>query len=117
MRGHGRGMHRQDVPHVHACTHGWEDDDEHVVRDVDFQPAREVGVHLPDGFLPTCPIDFFKLFFPLAVTQNVVAFTNTYAAQRISNYFDYGDRHCAWQETNADEMYAFIALLIYMGLV
>ena len=30
---------------------------------IQFLPARDPGIHLPDAFLPSGPVDFFKLFF------------------------------------------------------
>ena len=30
---------------------------------IQFLPVRDPGFHLPDAFLPSGPVDFFKLFF------------------------------------------------------
>ena len=33
---------------------------------IQFLPTHDPGIHLPDGFLPSGPVDFFKLFFSAA---------------------------------------------------
>ena len=47
----------------------------------------------------------------------IANFTNLYAAQNIAKYSTYGDKHGAWLDTGTDEMYYFLAVIIYMGLV
>ena len=101
-----------------AFMNSWDDPDDGAPAYLgDFHPSREPGIQIPDGFLPTGPLDFFKLFFPVAVVQSIAEFTNVYADQHILNYPDFGDKYGAWAETSADEIYSLMALLIFMGIV
>ena len=98
-------------------VHGWDDsDDEGAGIAPEFQPNSPAGLSLPEGFQPTCEADFFKLFFTEVVVASIAAFTNTYAWLHILDFPSYGDEHGAWEDTNVEETYHLIALLLYMGL-
>ena len=47
----------------------------------------------------------------------LATFTNTYADQHIPNYVSYGDKDGAWISTTDEELYSFVAVIIYMGIV
>ena len=83
----------------------------------DFQSIREPGLHLPDGFIPTCEEDFFKLFFTDEVIASLVTFTNQYAWMHIAEHPSLAEKDGSWRECTSSEITAFIAALIYFGLV
>ena len=63
------------------------------------------------------PIDLFKLFFTAELISDICKFTNKYAIAHIHEFVSYGDKHGTWSNhVDAEEMYAFIGLLIFMGL-
>ena len=82
-----------------------------------FSPSRPAGLHLPNDFLPENELSFFKLFFTASVISSLVDFTNTYAAMNIVRKPYYAMRNGSWMDVTADEIYNFIAVLIYFGLV
>lgn len=96
-------------------VYGWSDDDDDALDHEDFHPNRDAGLHLPENFAPTGPLDFFRLFFPCALLQAIAGFTNVYAAAKIVNKPAYGDKDGAWLEVTVEEMDRFIGLLIFMG--
>ena len=113
-RGGGAGGHCGDAG-GDAATGTWKDLDENALDHEDFQPSRELGVHLPDDFVPAGPLSFFRLFFSVAMLQSVVQFTNLYAAHHVAGNRSYGDKYGAWRDTNLEELDAFIGLVIFMG--
>ena len=116
VRGRGHAPCTQTADPV--VTNSWDDTDDGAPAYLgNFHPSREPVIQIPDGFLPTGPLDFFKLFFPVAVVQSIAKFTNVYADQHILNYPDFGDKYGAWAETSADEIYLFMALMIFRGIV
>jgi len=64
------------------------------------------------------PVDYFKYFFPDQLFDLIVTNTNLYASQFLQNQTDLGthSRYHKWRETNSNEMQAYIALQIAMGL-
>ena len=83
-----------------------------------LQPySRRRGVLVDtEGFQP---VDFFKVFFPNALFEQIAEQTNLYASQ----YFEAEpnlapkSRFHAWRECSADELHGYIALQLAMGLV
>ena len=64
------------------------------------------------------PVDYFYQFFPEEAFQLIAAETNRYADQFFDTPVDLppSSRFHSWSETNVDEMKAFVALQIAMGL-
>ena len=64
------------------------------------------------------PVDYFYQFFPEEAFQLIAAKTNRYADQFFDTPVDLPPslRFHSWSETNVDEMKAFVALQIAMGL-
>lgn len=63
------------------------------------------------------PIDYFNLFFTPSLLESIVIETNRYASQFIQSH-DLSDnsRIKKWTETNVQEIRAFIAVLLEMGI-
>ena len=95
----------------------WENPDNHVTPDFPFAPSRPAGLHLPDGFEPTCELDFFNLYLPNAVFEKIAEFTNEYAWMHIIRKPYYAQPDGSWEEVTSGDMQKLIAFLIYMGLV
>ena len=93
---------------------------EEIQRDFDI-PQHAIGDTLRPGtnyfdHVPT-EDDVFTELFPYDVFHNMVTQTNLYAAQWLDRAnLEPGARIRYWQDTNFDEMRAFIALRIAMGL-
>ena len=51
------------------------------------------------------------------MVENIATFTNAYATKHITNFLHYGDKSGASIDTTPEEIYNFVALIIYMGLV
>lgn len=64
------------------------------------------------------PIDYFYTFFPHEAFTLIATETNRYADQFFDTPVDFSpsSRFHSWSETSADEMKAFVALQIAMGL-
>ena len=64
------------------------------------------------------PVDYFKLFFPSEAFNLIANETNRYAAQYLDSHpnLPQNSRFLAWRVTSPDEMQAFVALQIAMGL-
>jgi hypothetical protein len=86
-----------------------------------FTPSCPTGIHvenhLEDGM--TTELDFFNLFFTKDMIDSIVTHTNACAYIKLAEggYLTYANGQGAWDETNAEEIRCFIALLIYFGLV
>ena len=97
-----------------------EDDDQ----DISFTPSRPVGPQFDSLTRNTKaglvhPINFFKLFFTAELVSNICRFTNDYALGHghVHEFLSYGDKDGTWSNhVDSQEMYAFIGMLIYMGL-
>ena len=50
----------------------------------------------------------FKFYFPIALVESIVEFTNVCAVSRVANYTLHGDRHGAWVGTRKEEMYSLL---------
>ena len=94
----------------------WNDPDQEASGPRAFQPAREPGAHFPDRFRPVQEASFFYLFFTPAVVAAITAFTNEYAWMHIAEKKTYGDKFGAWIETNCNEIYRLLELIIFMSL-
>ena len=73
-----------------------------------FTPRREPGVQLP-AMANYSPVDLFKLFFTTQVVESLVANTNKYAESH--------DKSFRWQPLTGRKFYAFLAIVIFMGMV
>lgn len=58
------------------------------------------------------PLQVFQLFFPTSVVDTIVKNTNTYARMRSE-----AGKKFLWVPLKAQEMYSYIALVIYIGLL
>ena len=96
---------------------GWDDEDNTPGAGHDeFEPNRPPGIHLPEDFEAIAPVDFFKLFFSVALVESIATFTNNYAVQHIVKFSTYGDRYGAWIDTDVQEIYCLLGLLMYCGI-
>lgn len=84
-----------------------------------FKPLRMPGLQTEPGSMNTrahvakhysCAMDFFKLFFTSQLVVQLCAFTNLYAQLNAKKSY-------AWVDIDENEMYKFMALLIYMGFI
>ena len=88
-----------------------------------FTPERPTGIHFEGPVLRdsmTTELDFFRLFITPQMVSAVVTHTNTYALLKVGTRTYsrcYLDKDGFWKKTSEAEIYKFIALLIYFGLV
>ena len=97
---------------------GEDEDKWHNVSDEDeqphlpsFQPKRAPGPQLISTATYS-PLQLFQLFFSISVVTSIVDNTNRYAAKRKK-----AGAKFAWTPLTVTEFYAFVALIIHMGLV
>lgn len=68
------------------------------------------------------PLDFYKLFVSDNIIDNIVKFTNMYVEQQIISSIASEEDippnsfMAQWHETNSDEIWTFLALVLWMGL-
>ena len=83
-----------------------------------FLPTNgQVGMNLPDDFVPSSKSDFFKLYFSETIVDAIAQFTNIYAHAHIHQrpeYRRFSDGQ--WQDTTRAEIYNLIALLLFQGI-
>ena len=112
-RGCGRGAHFVNL-------NSYDDADAGGFADFPpFQPAGQHCLQIPDAVKITCENDFFKLYSTPQVVDSIVQFTNTYATTRIAE--EYGRSYTRrsdgqWEPTTLEEIYKFLALLIFLGV-
>ncbi|XP_026147951.1 piggyBac transposable element-derived protein 4-like isoform X2 [Mastacembelus armatus] len=99
-------------PTTSSTADGWHDMSEADVDPprVSFRPARTPGPQL----IPTStyiPLELFQLFFTSTVLQTILANTNSYGSLKQQE----GQK--PWEEITLDDLYSFLALVIYMGFV
>lgn len=87
-----------------------------------FTPARDPDPQLGrltragvENF--TRAVDFFWLFFTAQVVDDICRNTNIYGWLHVLDKQTYRNTAGGWDEISPDEFYAFIALIIYMGIV
>lgn len=103
--------HQQDQPWISLGEEEWNPD---WLDEYDDQPKL-----LFDADNGTKPVDFFYRYFPEDLFDTFATQTNLYARQyrqRIG-VLQQHSRFNKWRETNSDELKAFTALQIAMGLV
>ncbi|XP_030646870.1 piggyBac transposable element-derived protein 4-like [Chanos chanos] len=81
-------------------------------RPFQFRPRRPPGVQLDFLQKDYSPSDIFQLFFSKHVMRTLCCNTNKYAARRTAEGLQ---RH--WTDINNEEMFRFIGIIIYLGLV
>lgn len=77
-----------------------------------FLPKRTPGPQVVMDRMYS-PLQLFQLFFSTSVIDTIVTNTNSYGKMRMSE----DGKKFAWVPLKAHEMYSFIALVIYMGLL
>ncbi|KAK7153232.1 hypothetical protein R3I93_011203 [Phoxinus phoxinus] len=98
---------------VESDTDTWNDvsvEDEDPVLP-NFHPKRTPGPQLVMDRVYS-PLQLFQLFFPTSVIDTIVTNTNSYAKMRSE-----AGKKFPWVPVKAHEMYSFIALVIYMGIL
>ncbi|XP_054892563.1 piggyBac transposable element-derived protein 4 [Poeciliopsis prolifica] len=75
-----------------------------------FRPQRDVGPQLNRTASYT-PLELFQLFFTTTVIDTLVRNTNTYGEKKCQ-----GQRE-SWVPVTAADMYSYICLVLYMGIV
>ncbi|XP_034435982.1 chimeric ERCC6-PGBD3 protein-like [Hippoglossus hippoglossus] len=75
-----------------------------------FRPERDVGPQLNRTANYT-PLELFQLFFSTTVIDTLVRNTNAYGRKKYQNHRE------TWVQVTAADMYSFISLVLYMGLV
>ena len=90
----------------------------HIITDKDeqpslphFKPKRPPGPHLMPG-TKYSPLELFQLFFSKSVVTTLVDNTNKFAENRLS-----AGKNFRWVPVSVNELYTFISIVIYMGLV
>ena len=88
-----------------------------------FAPRRQPGIHLQAPVLRgamTTELEFFRLYFTPQIVSAVVTHTNTYALMKVGSRAyssEYVSCDGSWNKTTVEEIYKYIALLIYFGMV
>uniref|UniRef100_A0A8D3A7K6 PiggyBac transposable element-derived protein domain-containing protein n=1 Tax=Scophthalmus maximus TaxID=52904 RepID=A0A8D3A7K6_SCOMX len=75
-----------------------------------FRPERDVGPQLNRTANYT-PLELFQLFFSTTVIDTLVRNTNAYGKEK------YQSQRESWVHVTAADMYSFICLVLYMGIV
>ena len=68
----------------------------------------------------TTELDFFRLYFTPQMVSAIVTHINTYAHIKVGSKAysgEYVNSDGSWSMTTVEEMYQYIALLIYFGMV
>uniref|UniRef100_A0A3Q3MT12 PiggyBac transposable element-derived protein domain-containing protein n=1 Tax=Mastacembelus armatus TaxID=205130 RepID=A0A3Q3MT12_9TELE len=116
-RGKGKAPARKATLKHTAIASGTEEDQWHDISVKDnnppkfpFKPFRTPGPQL----IPTCtynPVELLQLFFTSTVLQTILANTNTFGAMNVP------DGQKSWKDFTMEDLYGFLALVIYMGIV
>ncbi|KAJ8367578.1 hypothetical protein AAFF_G00314670 [Aldrovandia affinis] len=118
-RGRGRGRARgssSSSSSSHAGTstsgEGWNDVDEPDITPPQptFRPTRTPGPQLI-GVATYTALQLFQLFFTNSVLQTIIQNTNEYASTH------YSTPSKQWIDVTLQDMFTFMSLVIYMGLV
>ena len=88
-------------------------EDKQFVNPPPFQPAREVGPHLPDGC--ESPLELFELFFDANVINRIIRSTTSYAEHKKEEKKNRYEQFTKNPLTYAEVM-AFLGVLILLGI-
>ena len=88
-----------------------------------FAPLRQHGIHLEKPVLRgsmTTEVEFFRLYLTPQMVSTIVTHTNTYALLKVGSKSysgEYVNYDGSWNKTTVEEIYKYIALLIYFSMV
>ena len=86
------------------------------IRGFNFQPFKPhfrtyIAMELPDN-----PVSLFQLFCPISLVQKWVEWTNSWVAYLLAAESSPNARLLAWKATTVEEVYVWLAILIYIGI-
>ena len=97
------------------------DDDAKDPRHLKHQPRRPPGTQF--GALTrranralTKALDVFLMFFTMELMGEICNFTNMYAHVKVQGAPSYASQDGSWVDVTVDELYTYIAILLYMGI-
>ncbi|XP_041959999.1 uncharacterized protein LOC121718809 [Alosa sapidissima] len=112
--GRGRGRRAEPTARPAFASDAWKgmDQEDVVPCQPTFNPTRTPGPQLSAGRVYAA-VELFQLFITDAMLQTVVKNTNRYGRRQQES----GAKQAEWQDITLRDMYSYLSMLVYMGLV